>query len=89
MWKWLLKQFDITDELTQFSTWYMALSGVVMGMAFIGLYFHYQQQDNHILGVAIVLTLIMSLYERYWIKATKSANLTLMSAVIYSLLMIQ
>lgn len=89
MWKWLLKQFDISDELTQFSTWYMALSGVVMGMAFVGLYFHYQQQDNRILGVAIVFTLTMSLYERYWIKATKSANLTLMSAVIYSLLMIQ
>ena len=89
MWKWLLKQFDISDELTQFSTWYMALSGVVMGMAFVGLYFHYQQQDNRILGVAIVFTLMMSLYERYWIKATKSANLTLMSAVIYSLLMIQ
>ena len=89
MWKWLLKQFDISDELTQFSTWYMALSGVVMGMAFVGLYFHYQQQDNQILGVAIVFTLTMSLYERYWIKATKSANLTLMSAVIYSLLMIQ
>lgn len=88
MWKWLLQQLDISAELPRFSVLYMGLSGVVMGMAFVGLYFHYVQQDNHLLGIAIILTLLMSLYERYWIKAHKSANLTLLSAVIYSLLML-
>ena len=89
MWAWFLRQMDISDELGKFSGWYMGLSGVVMGMAFVGLYFHYRQQDNHLLAIAIVLTLAMSLYERYWIKAPKSANLTLSSAVVYSLLMLQ
>ncbi|RYZ87721.1 MAG: hypothetical protein EOO68_27285 [Moraxellaceae bacterium] len=89
MWAWFLRQMDISDELGKFSGWYMGLSGVVMGMAFVGLYFHYQQRDNHLLAIAIVLTLAMSLYERYWIKAHKSANLTLSSAVVYSLLMLQ
>lgn len=89
MWAWFLRQMDISDELGKFSGWYMGLSGVVMGMAFVGLYFHYQQLDNHLLAIAIVLTLAMSLYERYWIKAPKSANLTLSSAVVYSLLMLQ
>lgn len=88
MWAWFLRQMDISDELGKFSGWYMGLSGVVMGMAFVGLYFHYRQQDNHLLAIAIVLTLAMSLYERYWIKAPKSANLTLSSAVVYSLLML-
>ena len=87
MWKWVLQQIDISDELGKFSSWYMGLSGLVMGLAFVGLYMHYQQQDNHLLGIAIVLTLCMSLYERYWIKAPKSANITLFSAVVYSLLM--
>lgn len=89
MWAWFLRQMDISDELGKFSGWYMGLSGVVMGMAFVGLYFHYRQQDNHLLAIAIVLTLAMSLYERYWIKVPKSANLTLSSAVVYSLLMLQ
>lgn len=88
MWAWFLRQMDISDELGKFSGWYMGLSGVVMGMAFVGLYFHYRQQDNHLLAIAIVLTLAMSLYERYWIKVPKSANLTLSSAVVYSLLML-
>ncbi len=88
MWKWFLQQIDISDELPKFSSWYMGLSGVAMGMAFVGLYFHYQQQDNRLLGIAIMLTVVMSLYERYRIKARKSANLTLASAVIYSLLML-
>lgn len=87
MWKWILQQIDISAELPRFSTRYMGLSGMVMGMAFVGLYFHYEQQDNHLLGLAIILTLLMSLYERYRIKAHKSANLTLLSAVIYALLM--
>lgn len=87
MWKWLLQQIDISNELPRFSALYMGLSGVVMGMAFVGLYFHYERQDNHVLGIAIIMTLLMSLYERYRIKAYKSANLTLLSAVIYSLLM--
>lgn len=88
MWKWLLQQIDISDELSRFSVFYLGLSGVVMGMAFVGLYFHYEQQDNHLLGIAIILTLLMSLYERYRVRAYKSANLTLLSAVIYSLLML-
>ena len=88
MWTWLLQQIDISDELGKFSGWYMGLSGLMMGLAFVGLYLHYHQQDNHLLGIAIVLTLCMSLYERYWIKAPKSANLTLLSAVVYSLLML-
>lgn len=88
MWTWLLQQIDISDELGKFSGWYMGLSGLMMGLAFVGLYLHYQRQDNHLLGIAIVLTLCMSLYERYWIKAPKSANLTLLSAVVYSLLML-
>lgn len=88
MWKWLVQQIDISDELAKFSALYMGLSGVVMGMAFVGLYFHYERQDNHLLAFAIVITLLMSLYERYGMKAHKSANLTLLSAVVYSLLML-
>jgi hypothetical protein len=87
MWKWLVQQIDISDELSRFSPLYMGLSGVVMGMAFVGLYFHYARQDNQLLGIAIIVTLAMSLYERYRLKAYKSANLTLLSAVIYSLFM--
>lgn len=87
MWKWLLQHIDISDELPKFSAFYMGLSGVVMGVAFVGLYFHYEQQDNQLLGIAIILTLLLSLYERYGMNAYKSANLTLLSAVIYSLLM--
>ncbi|XID74904.1 hypothetical protein ACF3NA_10455 [Alkanindiges sp. WGS2144] len=88
MWKWLLQQLDISSELPRLSAWYMGLSGLIMGVAFVGLYFHYSLQDNRLLGIAIMITLLMSLYERYWIRALKSANLTLFSAVVYSLLML-
>lgn len=88
MWQWFLAQIDISDELPKFSSFYLALCGVVMGTAFVGLYFHYSQADNHLLAFATVFTVMMSIYERYWMQATKSANLTLFSAVVYALLMV-
>lgn len=88
LWQWLVAQLDISGELNRFSPVYMGLSGVVMGLAFIGLYFHYTQQDNQLLGIAAIVTVLMSLYERYVMQVVKSANLTLLSAVIYSLLML-
>lgn len=88
MWRWILEQFNIADELSLFPSWYMGVSAAVLVTAMTGLYFHYTQTDNRILCIAIVATLLMAIYERYVAVAHKSSNLTLISAVIYTLLMI-
>lgn len=88
MWRWIVKQFDIADELPHFPSWYMAISATVLMTAMTGLYFHYSQADNRVLSIAIVATLMMAVYERYAVAAYKSSNLTVVSAVIYTLLMI-
>ena len=88
MWRWLQEQLDIGEELALLPNWYMLLSGAVLFMAAAGLYMHYTAQDNHILAVAIVITLLMSVCERYVFKVYKSSNLTVASAVIYTILML-
>jgi phage terminase large subunit len=88
MWRWIVEQFNIADELTHFPSWYMGISAAVLVTAITGLYFHYTQDDNRVLSIAIVVTLIMAVYERYGAYAYKSSNLTVLSAVIYTLLMI-
>ena len=88
MWQWLQEQLNIAEELALLPNWYMLLSGAVLFLAVIGLYFHYSEQDNHVLAVAIIITLSMSVCERYVFKVYKSSNLTLASAVIYSILML-
>lgn len=88
MWRWLQEQLDIGEELALLPNWYMLLSGAVLVLALVGLYVHYNNQDNHVLAVAIILTLGMSIAERYGFKVRKSANLTLASAVIYAILML-
>lgn len=88
MWRWLLEQFDISEELSQLPSWYMVLSGFVLFTAVVGLYFHYSDEDNLILAVAIVATLSMAVCERYFFDVPKSSNLTLCSAVVYALLML-
>ena len=88
MWHWLQEQLDIAEELALLPNCYMLLSGAVLFLAVIGLYFHYSEQDNHVLAVAILITLSMSVCERYIFKVRKSAHLTLASAIIYSILML-
>ena len=88
MWRWLQEQLNIGEELALLPSWYMLLSGAVLFMAVAGLYFHYSEQDNHVLAVAIIITLLMSVCERYIFKVRKSAHLTLASAVIYTILML-
>ncbi len=88
MWRWLQEQLDIGEELALLPNWYMLMSGAVLVLAIIGLYFHYSQEDNRILAAAIVVTLNMAVCERYLFKVRKSANLTIASAVIYTLLML-
>lgn len=88
MWRWISHQFDISEELARLPGWYVIVSSAVLLLAMVGLYLHYNEYNNHFLAAAIVATLGLSVFERYKLKAPKSANLTLVSAIIYSLLML-
>lgn len=88
MWRWLQEQLDIGEELALLPNWYMLMSGGVLFLAIVGLYFHYTAEDNRLLAAAIVTTLSMAVCERYLFQVRKSANLTIASAIIYTLLML-
>lgn len=88
LWRWVSQQLDVSEELMRLPGWYIVVSSVVLFFAVIGLYAHYNEEDNHVLAFAITATVGLSLFERYGLKVPKSANLTLASAVIYSLLML-
>ena len=88
IWNWISHQLDVSEELSRLPSGYIVVSSMVLFCAMFGLYAHYNERDNHVLAIAITATIGLSLFERYRLKVPRSANLTLLSAVIYSLLML-